>query len=110
MLLYANSLAELERMAELLIDELAKVGLRLNAEKTKILHTNFEDNDSNQDFYEISGEFIKILHEEASHRYLGRCLSLSARNRSTIEFDARIRQSWTTFHRQKKGLEISNCQ
>ena len=89
-LLYAKSLEELERMLELLIIELDKVGLKLNSAKTKILHSSCEDDESNFDFIEVSGKFIRILHPGAHHRYLGRQLLLLASNRIDIEFSSRV--------------------
>ena len=42
-LLYAKSLHELQSMVKLLIMELKNVGLHLNADKTKILHSSSEE-------------------------------------------------------------------
>ncbi len=76
-LLYAKSLQELQRMAELLIVELRKVGLTLNSDKTKILYSTDTDMDAENDYIDISGEFVRILSCSESHRYLGRYLSVS---------------------------------
>ena len=76
-LLYANSLAELQHMTSLLVEEFALVGLKLNASKTKILHTDLEDLDCDVNFADIGGELVKVLPVDSWHRYLGRRLSLS---------------------------------
>ena len=72
-LLYGKSLEEIFDMTEILIEELDKVGLRLHPGKCKILHTHL-DEDGEKDFVDIAGDFIKILHDGDSHRYLGRLL------------------------------------
>ena len=91
-------------MIELLITELENVGLHINAEKTKILHSNFEDDDADKDYADINGEFVQILHDDNSYRYLGRHLSLSFEKRSDIEFKHRKDQAWAAFHKHKKTL------
>ena len=77
-LLYAKSLEELQTMIELLIVELRKVGLHLNADKTNILHSSMHGKGSDKDYVDINGEFVQVLHEEQSHRYLGRSISFFA--------------------------------
>ena len=63
-------------MTESLIEELAAVRLVMNAKKTKILHTAFNDDRSDIDYVEIAGDLVRILHPDQVHRYLGRHLSL----------------------------------
>ena len=92
-LLYAKSLQELCRMAESLIRELQKVGLHLNADKSRILHSSSEDEGANKDYVEISGEFVRVLHGNNYHRYLGRQLCLSAAERVSIELIYRKKQA-----------------
>ena len=50
-----------------MIDELKKIGLTLNAKKTKILRCNPTFNDEFIDFVELNGEFVKILEENEYH-------------------------------------------
>ena len=57
-------------MAESLTKELEKIGLTLNATKTKILRCNPTFNDESIDFVELNGELVKILEENDYHRYL----------------------------------------
>ena len=91
-LLYAKSLKELEYMTEALLEELKKAGLTMNAGKTKILHSMMEDSEATLNFVEINGDFVKVLHPDEHHRYLGRHLSLASDLRISIEFKtARIR-------------------
>ena len=103
-LLYAKSLEELQRMTELLIGELRKVGLHLNADKTKILHSSIYDVGSDRDYVDINGEFVHVLHEEKSHRYLGRHVSLSPEYRLRVELQNRKRHAWASFHKHKKVI------
>lgn len=101
-LLYAKSLKELQKMAELLIIELQKVGLHLNADKTKVLHSCIYDTGSDRDYVDINNEFVRVLHDHESHRYLGRLLSLSPSNRVQIELQNRKNHAWASFHKHKK--------
>ena len=108
-LLYAKSLEELQRMTELLIIELRKVGLHLNADKTKILHSSIHDAGADRDYADINGEFVQVLHEDQSHRYLGRHLSVSPENRLRIEIRNRKNHAWASFHKHKKSDSQSAC-
>ena len=103
-LLYAKSLEELQKMTELLIVELKKVGLELNAEKTKILHSSVEDDGANRDYVDINGDFVRVLHGNECHRYLGRFLSLSAPDRIQRELQNRKNHAWGSFHKHKKVI------
>ena len=104
MLIYAKSLRELDTMSSLLIEELEKVGLRLNAAKSKILHTEVEDEGFDLGYIEIADDFIQILEPHEFHRYLGRRISLSASNRVATEFSYRKSQAWAAFHKHKAVL------
>ena len=103
-MLYAKSLNELEDMTGKLMDELRNIGLTLNAKKTKILRCNPSEDDSTLNFTEISGEFVKILDDDESHKYLGKQLSSSASSRASIEFSNRKRSAWASFHKHKSVL------
>ena len=81
-------------MAESLTKELKKFGLTLNAKKTKILRCNPTFNDESIDFVELNGEFVKILEENDSHRYLGKNNSTSASDRNGIEIKNRKQTAW----------------
>ena len=69
-MLYAKSLNELEVMTEKFVNELRKIGLHLNDKKTKILICNPSKDDSTLNFTEILWEFVKILDDDESHKYL----------------------------------------
>ena len=73
-------------MTELLIVELQKIGLCLNADKTKILHSSMYDPGTDRDYVDVRGEFVQVLHEGESHRYLGRQLSLCPAQRTRKQF------------------------
>ena len=88
-LLYAKSLPEFQSMAELLIEELSHVGLQLNASKSKIFRSTYQDGDYNLDFVDVAGEMVEVLQSNQWHRYLGRRLCLSSADRCSIEFKYR---------------------
>ena len=71
-------------MAESLTKEFEKIGLTLNAKKTKILRCNPTFNDESIDFVQLNGEFAKIFEENDYHRCLVKRLSTSASDRNTI--------------------------
>ena len=73
-LLYAKSLQELESMTERLLEALKAIGLSLNATKTKTIRCNASEDDSSLNFVEIDDEFVKVLSDADSHRYLGKLL------------------------------------
>ena len=103
-LLYAKSLEELQKMTELLVIELQKVGLQLNADKTKILHSSIYDPGADRDYVDINTEFVRVLHGNESHRYLGRLLCLSPSDRIRIELQNRKNHAWASFHKHKKVI------
>ena len=93
-IMYAKNLEELITMTESLIKALRKIGLRLNTTKTKILHTRTElDDESTTDDYdyvEINGEFVRVLPITDHHRYLGRYICMSVKERLWVEFRHRL--------------------
>ena len=91
-------------MTAKLCEELRKIGLCVNAKKTTILRCNPSEDDWSLNFTEISGEFVKILDDDESHRYLGKQLSTSPSLRATIEFYNRKRAAWASFHKHKSVL------
>ena len=103
-ILYAKSLEELVSMTERLMNEFQRIGLTLNAKKTKNLRSNPGDDDCTLNFVEIGSEFVKILNDTDSHRYLGRLLCTSASDRIKIEIRNRQRAAWASFHKHKSVL------
>ena len=91
-------------MTEKLINKLQRIGLQLNAKNTKILRSNPDDEDCTLDFVEIGNEFVKVLSDTDSHRYLGRLLCTSASDRVKIEIRNRQRAAWASFHKHKSAL------
>ena len=70
-LLYTKSLEELTSMAEIMTEQLKKIGLPFNSQKTKMLHCNPELDKATIDFVELDDDFAKVLDDDESHRYLG---------------------------------------
>ena len=103
-MLYAKSLKELVEIAEILIEELSVVGLILNASKTKILHSNIEDDHFGLDFIDISGDFVRILHDDKFHKNLGRHISLSKEQRIQCELKHRRKIGWYAFQKHQKYI------
>lgn len=95
-LLYAKSLDELTEMAELLIVELASVGLHLNVGQTEILHSPYLDDGSELDFTDINGNL--------AHRYLGSHVNLSHGDRVDFELNYRKQQGWYVSSKHKKCI------
>ena len=91
-------------MTERLIKELQRIRLTLNAQKTKILRSNPADGDYALNFVHIGDEFVKVLNDTDSHRYLGRLLCTSISDRIQIETRIRQRSTWISFHNFKPVL------
>ena len=100
MMLFAKSASELHQMLVLLHDELQIVGLEMHPTKTKVMTTY---NDQGLLLMNIRGMEIQILGDDASHRYLGRLVTLST-NRCTIEVSNRLRAAWGKFAQHHKWL------
>ena len=49
----------------------------------------------------MAGEFIEILQDEQTHRYLGRNLVGDLALGTNVEFDHRLRAAWAKFHKYK---------
>ena len=103
-LLYAKSLQELESMTERVLEALKPIGLSLNTTKTKIIRCNVSEDDSSLNFVEIDGEFVKVLSDADSHRYLGKLLCTSATERVVTEFRNRKRVAWADFAKHNAVL------
>ena len=103
-LLFAKSREELQNMIMLLIEELSKIGLELNASKTKILTNEMLE----EEFISVGDVQIGIVPEDGKHKYLGRYLSGVFENRSTIEIAHRIQCGWYKFGRLASTLLNKN--
>ena len=80
-LLFAKLFDELISVTEKLIDELQRIGSTLKVNNTTILECNPDGDDNSLNFLEIGYEFVKVLKDKDSHRYLGRLLCTSISNR-----------------------------
>ena len=102
---YAKSLNEAIFMMETLVEELAKVGLSLNADKTKILRGPIEDDGFDVSFVHIASDLVEVLDVQSSHKYLGKQLTLRLHERSQCEVKHRIQRAWASFHKHRKVLQ-----
>ena len=101
LLVFAKSSAELAWMTETLQEELAKVGLHLNASKSKVLTL---EGCHGPRFWDISGEFVEVLGPADYHKYLGRKLSGNVKERSKVELAHRTQMAWMRFHKHRDVL------
>ena len=103
-LLFAKSREELQNMLLLLVEELRKIGLELNADKTKILTNEILEEQS----VSVGGTEIGLIAENGKHKYLGRYLPGVFENRSIIEVAHRIQCGWHKFGRHSSTLLNKN--
>ena len=82
---YAKSLDEAIFMMRILVNELEKVGLNLNAPKNKFLHGHIEDDGYDVAFMNIGDEFIEIHYVATTHEYIGKLLTIQTYDRSQCE-------------------------
>ena len=88
-------------MATALKEELAKVGISLNAGKTKVLTTS---DDNNVEPLDLGGQPVEILTGDMAHKYLGRKLCGNLRAMSSYEVGHRIQIAWMRFHQHRDIL------
>ena len=69
-ILYATSFEDVVSKTERLIIKFQSIGLVLNMKKTEMLRSNPNDDECILRFMEIGNEFVKILNDTDSHRYL----------------------------------------
>ena len=67
----------------------------LNAKKTKMFRCNASEDNSSLNVVEIDNEFVKVLNDADSHRYLEKFLCLSATELVVTEFRNRKLAAWT---------------
>jgi len=92
-------------MLEALTDELAKVGLDLNAKKTKIFTTDEAASKSEAPcLVEVSGEFVEVVQRENFHKYLGNAVPGDLQRRGQTMLSHRIRCAWAKYHTFKPHL------
>ena len=100
-MLFATSLEDLLFMITALKEELARIGLSLNASKTKVLTTL---NDIDCQSMVIVGEHVDILSGDTAHKYLGRKLCGNLRSRNIFELAHRVQIAWMRFHKNRDIL------
>ena len=69
-----------------------------------MIRCNASEDDSSLNFVEIDDEFVKVLSDADSHRYLGKLLCTSATERVVTEFRNRKRAAWAAFAKHKAVL------
>ena len=78
--------------------------MTLNAEKTKILRCNPELDKAAIGFAELDDDFVMVLDDNESHRYLGKKLSMSASDRNLTEIKSRKQITYMAFDKHIKVL------
>ena len=81
-------------MLRLLATTSAKLGLRINFLKTKVL--TWDALSGNHERVDVHGQHVDILREEESERYLGRKLAFSGCHAKEVA--NRMAAGWVTFH------------
>ena len=102
-LILAKSQSELCSILKLLFIELRRIGLEINRNKTKILTTQdgfFRDGISR--IMWINHECFHLIGIHEWHKYLGRHLSFSYKQRACMEIKHRIAAAWRQFHKKKR--------
>jgi hypothetical protein len=92
--LFSSSRDGLKMMIKELLDESSKMGLNMNASKTKIMNNSDDDED-----YVIENMKIEVVED---FKYLGQIISF--KNRQSKEIDSRISAAWRSFWAMKKFL------
>ena len=95
-------------MSEILLDELNKIGLKLNESKTKILRVDVADGDADLACVDINGNLVKRLAPQDDHAYLGKMLPTSGSQRVEIEFKNNKRKAWACFCKHRKVFVSKN--
>ena len=99
-IIVAGNKRDVGRMVAHLATEAAKFGLKIHAGKTKIL-TNVSAQARPAQLL-AGSNYIQVLTDEETERYLGRRLTL--KNSTAIEIDNRIASGWAAFGRLKHVL------
>ena len=105
LIIYSNSVAELEEMLEILVEELGKIGLAVNAKKCKIFTNNEDVAHSGMQLFIDSGDgFMEVTRTGEFHKYLGRMLPGHLANRGKVNLDYRVRCAWSKFKTFRHAL------
>ena len=105
LIIYAHSLEELVEMVELLVQELARAGLSLNARKSKVFTLDAGYCDSASPVYvDISDGMVEIVRGSDTHKYLGVALPGQLRRRGDTILAHRLKCAWSKFHMFRAAL------
>ena len=97
-LLFAGSAEQLGYMLDKLVTSLGKVGLKLNAAKTKVLTTQAQPPKT---LTTRAGLEIGVLDQSSSHKWLGCMLSTANAGRRQDDIDHRLQSAARAFHVHK---------
>ena len=103
-MIFAKTQEELSSMVEMLIEELASIGLHVNGKKTTIM-TNVSPS---YNYLDISGEVVTVLGNNETHRYLGRLLCGDLSDRAATEIKNRLQNSLYKFSQHSRTLTNRN--
>ena len=92
-MIFGKSLDEVREMTELLVEELAGLGLTLHSGKSKIF-TTVQERPAD---VVINGEPVAVMKDTEQHRYLGRLLPGNLRSRGRVEIKHRIQAGWAKY-------------
>ena len=101
LILYATSSDDICFMLEALQNELRNVGLHLNPSKTKAFTSK---NNLQPMFLDIAGNFVDVMTNNETHKYLGRKLCAQLSVRSAVQLSFRVQCAWMQFHKHKGML------
>ena len=97
-IIYAKSQNELMHMLVILAEELARIGLNMNIDKTKILSTaTNRQGENSADYIDIGSDLVEVLAVDECHKYLGRKLCLSQTLRAHADVGNRLGLAWAKF-------------
>ena len=97
-LLFAGSAEQLGYMLDKLVTSLGKVGLKLNAAKTKVLTTQAQPPKT---LTTRAGLEIGVLDQSSSHKWLGCMLSTANAGKRQDDIDHRLQSAARAFHVHK---------
>jgi hypothetical protein len=112
LLLFAWTVEDAIYMLDSLVEELAAVGLSLNAFKTKILTTDTEITcDGSPLFIDAGGGLVEVVKHTGAHKYLGRLLSGDLKTRGACNLEHRMKCAWLKYRQisstlQNRGIPI----
>ena len=87
-------------MLALWIEELARVGLEIHDDKTKMITSGLQNS---IDSANISGKMIEVLDCNRYHKYRGKFINETS-IRSTFELQHRTKAAWHAFHEHRRWL------